>query len=103
MSRDKRRDILTAMPRKNPRRILLAVLIFAALAVLVLLNSCSGLAVGGPTPLATVSHVHALTPTAEPQEGSTAGSTDGIMWMGVAIVAIILVPVVLRLITLTKS
>ena len=47
-------------------------------------------------------HYQASTPTPLPGAGSRAGSTDGIMLMGVVIVIIVLLPILLRRSTWTK-
>lgn len=89
--------------RKSGRKILLPVLIIAAAGALVLLNSGSSFALRGAAPLEAASRPQIVTPTPAEQDGSTAGSTDGIVWMGVAMAVIIMLPVVLRIITLNKS
>ena len=44
----------------------------------------------------------AVTPTPVPESVSRAGSTDGIFWMGVVLVFIVLLPILLRRSTWTK-
>lgn len=101
--RERRRDILTAIMRTRPRRILLLVFMLAAVGVLAVLNSGSSFALRSPTPLEAASRLQIITPTPTAEEGSTAGSTNGILWMGVVIVVIILLPIFLRLGTAIKS
>jgi hypothetical protein len=79
------------------------VLIFTAVGILTFLNSDSGFALRGSPDIAPASRLSPLTPTPVPTPGSVPGSTDGIMWMGVVIILIILLPLVFTRSTWTKS
>jgi hypothetical protein len=73
-----------------------------AAASMALLSPVSGSALHSAT-YQPASAVRAATPTAVPTDVSTVGSTDGIMWMGIVIAAIVIVPLLIRRSTWRRS
>ncbi len=84
-------------------RVLYAVLVLAAGGLLTTLSSISGSALGQTPDVGPASRLAAPTPTPVSTGTSIPGSTDGIMWMGVVITLIILLPIVFSKSTWTKS
>jgi hypothetical protein len=76
--------------RRFPLTIILT--IFALATVITLVTSVSSLAMRAASGPAIVHNPQELTPTPEETDMSVPGSTDGIMWTGVAIAAIVLLP-----------
>ncbi len=76
-------------------RILLPILLMAALLAFALALSPSATTSAGPA-LDRPAHAQAPTPTPEPQDASQPGSTGGLVIMSLAIVAIILLPVLVQ-------
>jgi hypothetical protein len=66
--------------------------IFALATGIALVTSVSSLAMRANTEPAIVHNPQEITPTPEEVDLSVPGSTDGIMWMGVAIAVIVLLP-----------
>jgi hypothetical protein len=60
--------------------------------MIALVTSVSSLAMRSEAEPAIVHNPQQITPTPEEPDRSVPGSTDGIMWMGVAIAAIVLLP-----------
>jgi hypothetical protein len=78
---------------RGPRFPLKVILTILALAtVIALVTSVSSLAMPAESERAIVHNPQGVTPTPEETDLSVPGSTDGIMWMGVAIAAIVLLP-----------
>lgn len=90
-------DILTASMNKRVLRILYPAFLFAIGIVLALVSAASSPSLRiNPDPQAAALYQAATpTPTAQ-QTTSQAGSTDGIMLMGIIIVVIVLAPIVFR-------
>lgn len=84
-------------------RLLLAVLLVAAALTMTLIPSGATSALKGQQPPQHGYHLQGATPTAEAEDGSRPGSTTGIEWMGIAIAAIILLPIFLRRATWKKT
>jgi hypothetical protein len=78
-------------------------LIFTAVVCLTFLDSLSASAYQHLLMTAPAARLAPLTPTPVPTPGSVPGSTDGIMWMGIVIVLIILIPLLLSRGTWPKS
>lgn len=98
-----RHDILVATMHRRLHRILCAVLVLLTVITLSVLSSMSASALHTASPLVSAPQLQAPTPTPAQGDGSRAGSTDGIMWMGAAILLIILLPIVLNKRTWTRS
>lgn len=78
---------------RGPRLSLAIILtIFALAAVIALVTSVSSLAMRGNSEPAIMHNPQEITPTPAETDRSVPGSTDAIMWMGVAIAAIVLLP-----------
>lgn len=76
----------------TPFTILVAVV--ALTTALVLVTSISSLAMRSGPDARIMGGQQDLTPTPAEDSGSQAGSTDGIVWMGIVIAALVLLPVV---------
>ena len=96
------RDILVAPMHRSLRQILCAVLVVATIVSLSFLGSISASALHTSPAFVPAPSLQAGTPTPAESDGSRAGSTDGIMWMGIAIVLIVILPVILNKRTWTK-
>ena len=70
--------------------------VVAAATVFALVTSVSSVAMPAESNHNLGGYPQDLTPTANETDGSQAGSTDEIMWMGAALAAIVLVPVLLN-------
>jgi hypothetical protein len=64
--------------------------------VIMLVTSVSSLAMRGNSEPAIAHNPQEITPTPGEADLSVPGSTDGIMWMGVAIAAIVLLPLLMH-------
>lgn len=89
------RDILTASMNKALLRILLPVLLLAALLAFALALSPVTTSSAGPA-LNPPPHAQAPTPTPTPSDQSQPGTTGGLVIMSLAIVAIVLLPVLIQ-------
>lgn len=89
------RDILTAIMNKALLRILLPVLVLATFLAFAfaLSQSTTGSAQG---PLHVPAGGHAPTPTPTPEDRSQPGSTEGLVILSLAIIAIIMLPILLQ-------
>ena len=89
--------------RRKPSFIsmLFAIVVLATLFLLV--TSISSFAnTDAPGPLAP-SHLQQTTPTPTDSDASVAGSTDGIVWMGIVIALIVLVPMLVTRLTWSRQ
>ncbi len=84
-------------------RVFYPVLVFTAGSLLAILSSVSGFALRSSPALSPAAHIGAPTPTAVPTPASVPGSTDGIMWMGLVITLVIVLPIILTRSTWKKS
>ena len=80
--------------RQFPLTVILTILALAT--VIALVTSVSSLAMRANSNPAIVHNPQVLTPTPEEADLSVPGSTDGIMWMGVVIATIVLLPLLAR-------
>jgi hypothetical protein len=96
-------DILTAAMHRRHLQILCAVLVVSTVIALTVLSSISASALHTASVFVPAPKLQAATPTPAQADGSRAGSTDGIMWMGIAIVLIVILPIVLNKQTWTRS
>jgi len=71
-------------------------MIFALLMLFALVTSFSSLALRANQGAGIVHNPQQITPTPEDTERSVPGSTDGIIWMGIVIAAIVLLPLLTR-------
>jgi hypothetical protein len=91
-----RRDILRdCMHKSQTRLVLFGTLIALTVAVALTVSAPSG-SFGNASHAAASAALQETTPTPTQTPASEAGSTDGIMWMGVAIIVIILLPILTR-------
>ncbi len=84
-------------------QILCAVLVVATVITLTVLGSTSASALHTVSFVVPAPKLQAVTPTPAQGDGSRAGSTNGIMWMGIAIVLIVILPIALNKRTWTRS
>ncbi len=84
-------------------RVIYPVLVLVAGGLLAILSSISGSALRTSTEVPPLSRLAAATPTPIAPPSSVPGSTDGIMWMGLAITLIILIPIFISKNTWTRS
>ena len=80
--------------RRFPLTVILTILALAT--VIALVTSVSSLAMHSGSGPGIVHNPLEITPTPEAIDRSVPGSTDGIMWMGVAIAAIVLLPLLMH-------
>lgn len=79
-------------PVNRPIAILLGVVGLVILFILV--TSISSLAISANQQPAAAGNPQVLTPTPTAEDGSVAGSTDGIVWMGITITLIVILPII---------
>jgi hypothetical protein len=81
---------------KTPARFALAALLGIVLLVFVMTSAASAFGFGGRAGQTTAGPQQDITPTPAETPTSIVGSTDSIMWMGVVIVLIALIPLLTR-------
>ncbi len=84
-------------------RLFYPLLLLAGVILLTLMSSSSGSALHQSPDVAPASRLAAPTPTPVDTGTSVPGSTDGIMWMGVIIALVILLPILFSKSTWTRS
>ena len=82
--------------QKRSKGIAIPFVLALVVVALALSNSAIGAGIHGTSRAVAASPHQGATPTPGAAPRSDAGSTDGIMWMGVAIVVIVLLPVLTR-------
>ena len=97
------RDILTRGMNRRRLRALYPVLVFTAVGLLTVLSSLSGSALQSSPTMAPASKLGPVTATPIPSAGSVPGSTDGIIWLGVVIALVIVLPLIFTKSFWTKS
>jgi hypothetical protein len=90
------RDILRDCMHNDRTRTLSIAIIFLISVVVALFLASPGAALQSLPASPAAAVAQAATPTAMEEPQSVAGSTDGIVWMGAVIVAIILLPIVFQ-------
>jgi hypothetical protein len=82
--------------RKKSAPIIILLVIVTLAALLLLVTSVPNLANAAAFGPPAAAHPQQNTPTPTEADGSVAGSTDGIVWMGIVIALIVLLPLLLN-------
>lgn len=90
---NKRRDILRDCMHKRSSRIALLIVVGLSVAVVLLSSMAASPVMRGFSAPVAVGPLQDATPTPAEAPASQAGSTDGIMWMSLVIMAIVLIPI----------